>query len=138
MVLNFKISKFLIFLTFLTLWTEWLGVIQVGCENFDKQQLPLIQFRRFGFSDKRIQKAFKDLNRLEEEIERREHEKKIKAMLDEEARRQKIFEQYLLKFQRGSNVLRDFYSNRFLCLMKISCREREIFAENNLFLINKL
>ena len=108
-----KLSKFYIFLTLLTLWTDWLGVSQVGCENFDKQQLPMIPLRRFGFSDKRIQKAFNDLKRLHEEIERREQAKKNKAMLDEEVRRQKIFEKYLLSFQRGSNVLRDFYTNRF-------------------------
>ena len=111
MVLNFKLPKLITFLYLLIIWTEWLS--QVGCEKLDKQQLPMIPLRRFGFSDKRIQKAFKDFKRLQEEIERREQEKKNKAMLDEEARRQKIFEQHLLKFQRGSNVLRDFYTNRF-------------------------
>ena len=75
--------------------------------------MAMIQFRRFGFSDKRIIKAFKDFQRLQEEILKREQDKKNKAMLDEEARRKKIYEQHLLKFQRGSNVLRDFYSNRF-------------------------
>ena len=112
MALNFTLSKFIIFLTLLTVWTEWPGVSQVGCESFDKQ-LPMIPLRRFGFSDKRIQKYFNHLKRLEEEIERREQEKKNKAMLDEEARRQKIYEQYLLKFQRGSNVLRNFITTRF-------------------------
>jgi hypothetical protein len=73
----------------------------------------MIPLRRFGFSDKRIQKYFNHLKRLEEEILKREQEKKNKGMLDEEARRQKIFEQYLLTFQRGSNVLRDFYTTRF-------------------------
>ena len=109
MVLNFKLSKFIIFLTLLTLLTD----CQVGCENFDKQQLPMIPLRRFGFSDKRIHKAFNDLKRVQEEILKREQAKKNKAMLDEEARRQKIYEQHLLTFQRGSNVLRDFYTNRF-------------------------
>ena len=112
MVLTFKLSKFLIFLTLLTFCVDWLGVGQVLGENFEKQ-LAMIPLRRFGFSDKRIQKYFNHLKRLEEEIERREQEKKNKAMLDEEAKRQKIFEQYLLNFQRGSNVLRDFYTNRF-------------------------
>ena len=112
MVLNFKISKFLIFLTLLTLYVDWLGVIQVLGENFDKQ-LPMIPLRRLGFADKRIQMYFNHLKRLQGEIERREQEKKNKAMLDEEARRQKIYEKYLLTFQRGSNVLRDFYTNRF-------------------------
>ena len=112
MVLNFKLPKLITFLYLLIIWTEWLGVSQVGCESLDKQ-LPMIPLRRFGFSDKRIQKYFNHLKRLEEEILKREQAKKNKAMLDEEARRQKIFEQYLLTFQRGSNVLRDFYSNRF-------------------------
>ncbi len=112
MALNFKLSKFIIFLTFLTFYVDWLGLSQVCCESFDKQ-LPMIPLRRFGFSDKRIQKYFNHLKRLEEEILKREQEKKNKAMLDEEARRQKIFEQYLLTFQRGSNVLRDFYTTRF-------------------------
>ncbi len=108
------VSKLLIFLTLLTLYVDWLGVSQVGCQHFDKQQLPMVtQLRRFGFSDKRIQKAYNDFQRLQEEILKREQDKKNKAMLDEEARRQKIFEQYLLKLQRGSNVLRDFYTNRF-------------------------
>jgi len=71
------------------------------------------QLRRFGFSDKRIQKAYNDLQRVQEEILKREQAKKNKAMLDEEARRQKIYEQHLLTFQRGSNVLRDFITNRF-------------------------
>ncbi len=112
MALNFKLSKIIIFQVLLTFFVDWPGVSQVGCESFDKQ-LPMIQFRRFGFSDKRIQKYFNHLKRLEEEILKREQEKKNKAMLDEEARREKIYEQHLLKFQRGSNVLRDFYSNRF-------------------------
>jgi len=93
-----KLSKFLIFLTFLTFYVDWPGVSQVCCESLDKK-LPKIPLRRFGFTDKRIQKYFNQLKRLEEEIERREQEKKNKAMLDEEARRQKIYEQYLLTFQ---------------------------------------
>ena len=113
MVLNFKISKFIIFLTLLTLWTDWIGLSQVCCENFDKQQLPMIPLRRFDFYDKRIQKVYYYLKRLQEEIIKREQAKKYKAMLDEEARRQKIYEQHLLTFQRGSNVLRDFYTNRY-------------------------
>ncbi len=112
MVLNFKISKFLIFLTFLTFYVDWIGASQVCCEYFDKQQLPMIQYRRFGF-DKRIQKVYNYLKMLQEEILKREQEKKNEAMLEEEARRQQIFEQHLLTFQRGSNVLRDFYTNRF-------------------------
>jgi hypothetical protein len=68
MVLNFKMSKFIIFLTLLTLWTD----CQVGCENFDKQKLPMIPLRRFGFSDKRIQKAFNNLKRVQEEILKKE------------------------------------------------------------------
>ena len=107
-----KLSKCLIFLVLLTLYVDWLGVSQVFGENFEKQS-GMIQFRRFGFSNKRIQKYVNHLKRLEEEIERKEQEKKNKAMLDEDARRQKIFEQHLLKFQRGSNVLRDFYTTRF-------------------------
>ncbi len=71
---------------------------QVLGEDFEKQSA-MIPLGRFGFSDKRIQ--------------RREQEKKNKAMLDEEARRKKIYEQHLLTFQRGSNVRRDFYTNRF-------------------------
>jgi hypothetical protein len=113
MALNLKLSKLITFLYLLTVWTEWPGVSQVCCQSFDKQQLPMIPLRRFGFSDKRIQKYFNHLKRLEEEILKREQAKKNKAMLDEEARRQKIYKQHLLKFQRGSNVLRDFYSNRF-------------------------
>ena len=105
-MVNFKKAKFLIFLTLLT------GLSQVLGENFEKRSA-MIPLRQFGFSDKRLQKYFNHLKRLEEEIERREQEKKNKAMLDEEARRRKIFEQYLLKFQRGSNVLRDFITNRF-------------------------
>ena len=108
-----KLSKFLIFLTLLTLYAEWLGLSQVCCEHFDKQSPMVTQLRRFGFSDKRIQKAYNDLQRVQEEILKREQAKKNKAMLDEEARRQKIYEQHLLKFQRGSNVLRDFITNRF-------------------------
>ena len=107
-----KLSKFIIFLTFLTFYVDWLGVSQVCCESFDKK-LPMIQFRRFGFSNKRIQKYFNHLKRLEEEILKREQAKKNKAMMNEEARRQKIFEQHLLTVQGGSNVLRDFYTNRF-------------------------
>ena len=107
-----KLSKCLIFLVLLTLYVDWLGVSQVLGENLEKQSA-MIQFRRFGFSDKRIIKYFNHLKRLEEEILKREQAKKNKAMLDEEARRQKIYEQHLLTFQRGSNVLRDFYTNRF-------------------------
>jgi hypothetical protein len=113
MVLNFRISKFLIFLSLLTLWTDWISVSQVCCENFGKQQSAKIQFRRFSFSDKRIQKYFNHLGRIQEEILEREQAAKNKAMLDEEANRQKVYEQYLLVFQRGSNVLRDFYTNRY-------------------------
>jgi hypothetical protein len=56
MALNFKLSKFIIFLTFLTFYVDWPGVSQVCCESLDKQ-LPTNYFNH--------------LKRLEEEIERR-------------------------------------------------------------------
>ena len=33
--------------------------------------------------------------------------------LNEEARRRRVYEKYLLKYQRDSSVLRDFHTNRF-------------------------
>jgi len=36
-----------------------------------------------------------------------------KRRLEEEARRRRIYEKYLLAYQRGSNFLRDFHTVRF-------------------------
>jgi len=49
-----------------------------------------------------------------ESIEKKEIERKNKAILKEEVERRRIFTQRLLAYQGGSNVLRDFYTNRFL------------------------
>ncbi len=40
-------------------------------------------------------------------------ELKKQAVAIEEARRRKIYLQYLLRYQGGSNILRDFHSSRF-------------------------
>jgi hypothetical protein len=51
--------------------------------------------------------------KLQETIEREQREKKIEEMLRKEAERRKIYEIHLLPYQKGSNVLRNFHTNRF-------------------------
>ena len=53
------------------------------------------------------------IKKLQLEIEKIEIQKKNEELLKKEAERRKIYEKYLLRFQGGSNVLRDFHTNLF-------------------------
>jgi hypothetical protein len=49
----------------------------------------------------------------QKELKKQELKRKENELLKEEARRKKIYEQNLLKYQGGSSFLKDFHTNRF-------------------------
>jgi len=71
------------------------------------------QYRRLTFksSQKNVYKqAAKIFQKFRERLEKEEIERK---RLEEELSRRKIYAEHLLVYQRGSNILRDFHTNRF-------------------------
>jgi hypothetical protein len=50
--------------------------------------------------------------KLQEKFDRQMMRTKNEAILKEEAKRRRLYEKYLLGYQGGSNVLRDFHTNQ--------------------------
>jgi len=68
------------------------------------------KLRRFGILGEWLIKSY--LTQLENK-EKIEMERKHNKILKEDANRRKIFEKHLLKFQGGSNFLKDFHTNLY-------------------------
>ena len=66
------------------------------------------ELRRFG-AGLSLLHAYK----LQENFEKQARTRKNEAILKEEAKRRQVYEKYLLGYQGGSNVLRDFHTNQF-------------------------
>jgi hypothetical protein len=82
----------------------------IKCEKQITKRYPL---RKFGikFGDlKEILSAEKLRQKIILELEKQEKELRI---VNEEAKRRRIYEKFLLKFQQGSRVLSDFHTNLF-------------------------
>ena len=105
---KFLISTIVItFIAFLSL------ISQIDCE---KQISKRYTLRKFGlkFEDlAELQFAETFHQKINLELEKQEKTLRIDQIMNEVAKRRRIFEKYLLKFQRGSSVLRDFHANLF-------------------------
>ena len=111
-----KMTNRLIALIFLMFFFEMNEII---CQKKNElvQNRPSIKLRRFGiFQMKKIREwlvSYEFQQQLQKEIKQKEAEKKAHEILKKEAERLRIYKKYLLKSQGGSNVLRDFHTNRF-------------------------
>ena len=75
-----------------------------------------IQNKKFAIGfEKKLKKDEENKMRqkIQEKIERKKVERKKLEILKKEDERRKIYEKYLLPFQGGSNILKDFITNRF-------------------------
>jgi hypothetical protein len=60
-----------------------------------------------------MSRAYEVLVNRRNELKKQEMERKKEVLQREESMRRRIYEQYLLSTQGGSNVLKDFYTIRF-------------------------
>ena len=113
----------------LILFTIWIerGIYGENQNYVDDDQvkdapppIPLYKLRRLGLFEMRIIKDWEALwksyelsQRILKAIEQGKLKKKNQKILNYDAKRRKIYEQYLLPFQGGSNVLKDLNTNRF-------------------------
>ena len=108
-----------------SLFLIWILANGTSCEKNLKEKIKpqiekpwqerVFELRRFfTFSSDRKGNLFKQADEIFQTFQKkiREQENARKRFQEEEKRR-KIYEKYLLEYQRGSNVLRDFYTNRF-------------------------
>jgi len=82
----------------------------------DKQISKRYSLRKFGLNFGELQRkllAETLQQKINLEIENLEQKIRAEKYLLEEARRRRVYEQYLLKYQQGSSVLTDFHSNLF-------------------------
>jgi hypothetical protein len=82
----------------------------------DKQISKRYSLRKFGLNFGELQQkllAETLQQKINLEIENLEQIMRMEKKLIEEARRRRIYEKYLLKYQQGSSVLTDFHSNLF-------------------------
>jgi len=68
--------------------------------------------RGFGV-DFNLLDVYEMRQKLKKLLLKHELERKNKEISDENAKRRRIYEKYLLEYQGGSNFLRDFHTNRF-------------------------
>ena len=68
------------------------------------------QIRRFKTRVNIIEMAGKLFQKFQKNLAQDEIERRI---LEEYEKRRRIYKKYLLSYQRGSNVLSDFHTNRF-------------------------
>jgi hypothetical protein len=88
----------------------------VSCQKQSQDiQIARAQLRGFGVGlhllD--IYQLQQKLKKLKNEHERQNKETLKKQIFEENAKRNRIFENYLLRSQGGSSFLRDFHTNRF-------------------------
>jgi len=78
------------------------------------KKLPKVYGKILGFGvDANLLKALRLQQKMRREFEHQKLQVINEGILKEEAKRKKIYEKHLLKYQGGSNLLRDFYTNRF-------------------------
>ncbi len=106
-------NKFIISIIILTIYTFLTVQRGINCENQISKRYALRKLGiKFGglaemqFAETLQQKINLELENLEQIMR---NEKK----LIEEAKRRRVYEKYLLKFQGASSVLRDFHTNLF-------------------------
>jgi hypothetical protein len=78
------------------------------------KQTPVARAKLRGFGvDFNLLDVYEMRQKLKKLLLKHELERKNKEISDENAKRRRIYEKYLLEYQGGSNFLRDFHTNRF-------------------------
>ena len=79
------------------------------------QAPPMPPINKLGFETDMIKlaTAYEKIKKQREKFDKQKAERKSKADLKEQLERMKVFKERLLASQGGSNVLRDFHTNRF-------------------------
>ena len=75
-------------------------------------QIARAKLRGFGLG-LHLLDVYEMRHKLKKVTVQREVERKNKEISEENAKRRRIYEKYLLAFQGNSNILRDFQTNRF-------------------------
>jgi hypothetical protein len=124
LILEIKMAKHVIFLLMcLIIWTDASSLNEKPNhkakegKNSKRQIEPLVQansgISRLGRLNP-MSRAYELLVNRRNELKKQEIERKKEVSLrEEESMRRRIYEQYLLSTQGGSNVLKDFYTIRF-------------------------
>jgi len=85
----------------------------VSCQKQSKQMpIARAKLRGFGF-DFNLLDIYEMRQKLKRLLLKHELERKNKEISEENAKRSRIYVKYLLGYQGGSNILRDFNTNRF-------------------------
>jgi hypothetical protein len=108
--------KILKFLYFLITFTVWLVAYNNGiyCINEHGLYTKRFVFRKFGIKFDSVNSDKISLREIfDEKLEKHKDELKKMKLLKKDKLRQSIYARHLLKFQGGSNVLKDFHTNRF-------------------------
>ena len=81
-------------------------------KKWSRRALEMRQFNVFKLRHSKsvFSEALEKFRKFQEKLKEQEHQRRT---LLEEAKRRKIYEKHLLPYQRGSNFLRDFHTNRF-------------------------
>ncbi len=88
-------------------------ISRIDCDKQISKRYPLRKFGiKFGELEQ-IQFAETLEQNINLELENLEQIMRMEKKLLEEAGRRRIYEKYLLKYQQGSSVLKDFHTNRF-------------------------
>jgi hypothetical protein len=117
--LEIKMAKHVIFLLMcLIVWTEASSLNEKPNHKNSKRQIESLLQANSGISRlgrlNPMSKAYELLVNRRNELKKQEKERKKEVSLREkESMRRRIYEQYLLSTQGGSNVLKDFHTIRF-------------------------
>jgi hypothetical protein len=107
-------KKIVILIILFTIWSE-MNIKEMDCEKqASLKKFPLRQFR-ISFNKNAKKGNLKNglSQRKEDELEKQREETNNEKILQEEAMRRRIYVANLLRFQGGSNILKDFLTNRF-------------------------
>ena len=86
---------------------------RVSCQKQSKQMpMARAKLRGFGF-DFNLLDIYEMRQKLKRLLLKHELERKNKEISEENAKRSRIYVKYLLGYQGGSSILRDFNTNRF-------------------------
>jgi len=107
-------SNFLIiaFVCFVLLASD--TCIQSVSSQKQSQHIPIARAKLRGFGvDSHLLDIYEMRQKLKKVLLKYENERRNKEMFEETEKRRRIYEKYLLEYQGGSSILRDFNTNRF-------------------------
>jgi hypothetical protein len=111
-------TMFKLVISLLTIFNVCTSFSHASCEKPSKQvlrKLPvkLGRLRIFDLIENQLINVYDTQQKQRDNLLKKLNDQKNEAMLEEEAKRRKIYAKHLLLAQGGSNVLRDFLTNLF-------------------------